>query len=95
MLGLAMALSVYQFHATSHHDLSNALANLENTTIKITSQGIFFDETSTESSRRESLVSGRILTPGRVLLTGGPAVTKGFMRIERDFRAQHIYSNCV
>jgi hypothetical protein len=90
-----MALSVYQFHATSHHDLSNALANLENTKIKITSQGIYFDETSTESSRRESLVSGRNLAPGTVSLIGGPAVTKGFMRIERDFPAQNIYAICV
>ena len=56
MKWVVMALSVYQFHATSHHDLSAALSSIE-----ITNQGIFFDETETESSRRTSVASGRNL----------------------------------
>ena len=55
-----MALTVYQFHATGHHELGNALSSIDPATIKITTQGIFFDETSRESSRRDSVASGRV-----------------------------------
>ena len=56
-----MAVTLYQFHSRSCHDLSKELIKVESQSVKIVSKkGIYFDETSSEDSdgsRRASLES--------------------------------------
>ena len=50
---MMMAVSLYQFHSRSSHDLSKEL-------LKVDNKGIYFDETSSEhsdTSRRASVES--------------------------------------
>ena len=56
-----MAVTLYQFHSRSCHDLSKELIKLDSQSVKIVSKkGIYFDETSSEDSdgsRRASVES--------------------------------------
>ena len=56
-----MAVTLYQFHSRSCHDLSKGLLKLDSQSVQIVSKkGIYFDETSSEGSggsRRASVES--------------------------------------
>ena len=60
-----MAVTLYQFHSRSSHDLSKGLLKLDSQSVKLVSKkGIYFDETSSEDSdgsRRASVESKKII----------------------------------
>ena len=60
-----MAVTLYQFHSRSCHDLGKGLLKLDSQSVKLVSKkGIYFDETSSEDSdgsRRASVESKKII----------------------------------